>query len=119
MATDPDKDVSISVVLEETTVVLRKDPGGYYEPGGRWVMGVVNDEPFRAAVQPTNSRSLQDLPEGTRDEARYMLWTAHRALVLDDHIIYDGDLFRVIHVWDRLRDGGYTKAALGQVREKP
>jgi hypothetical protein len=48
-----------------------------------------------------------------------MLWTAHRALVLDDHIIYDGDLFRVIHVWDRLRDGGYTKAALGQVREKP
>jgi hypothetical protein len=117
--TSPAKDVSMAVVLEETDVILRRDPGGYYDPGGKWVMGVVNDESFRAAVQPTNSKALQDLPEGVRDEARYLLWAAHFALALDDNVIYDGDLFRVIHVWDRIRDGGYTKVALGQLAKRP
>jgi hypothetical protein len=118
---DPAKNVSGAVLLEETDVALRKKDGGYYEPGGKWVMGVVSDAPFRAAVQPTNSRSLQDLPEGTRDEARYLLWATHAqpVLALDDYVVYDGDVFRVIHVWDRIRDGGYRKVALGQVTERP
>jgi predicted Rdx family selenoprotein len=117
--TDPAKDVSAAISLEDTQVALRTRTGGYYEPGGKWVLGVIQDTPFRAAVQPTNSRSLQDLPEGVRDEARYLLWAAHFTLRIDDYVVYDTDVFRVIHVWDRIRDGGFMRAALGQVKEGP
>ena len=117
--TDPAKDVSAAIVLEETDVWLRTREGGVYDAGGKWVLGVIQDTPFRAAVQPTNSRALQDLPEGVRDEARYLLWAAHFSLKLDDYVVYGNDVFRVIHVWDRLRDGGFMKAALGQVKEGP
>ena len=117
--TAPEKDVSAAVILEETDVALRRREGGYYEPSGKWVLGVIEDTPFRAAVQPTNSRSLDDLPEGVRDEARYLLWAAHFDLKLDEYVVYDGDVFRVIHVWDRIRDGGFCKVALGQVKEGP
>jgi len=117
--TDPAKDVSAAIDLEDTSVFLRKRTGGYYEASGKWVLGVLEDIPFMAAVQPTNSRALQDLPEGVRDEARYLLWASHFSLSLDDYVVYGADVFRVIHVWDRIRDGGFMKAALGQVKEGP
>jgi hypothetical protein len=119
MATDPDKDVSVAVTAEATGVILRPDPGGYYDAGGKWIRDVVADLPIQATVQPASSKALMDLPEGVRPEAKYMLWTAHQPVAIDDLVLYDGDTFRVVHVWDRLRDGGFTRAALGQVREQP
>ena len=114
-----EKDISIAVVLEQTSVVYRQKNPGSYTIGGKWVPGSTIDTIFQAAVQPTSSRELQDLPEGWRDEARYTIWAAHFKLSIDDYVIYDGDVFRIMRVWDREREGGFYRAILGQVVERP
>jgi hypothetical protein len=110
-------DVAIAIDMEETQVTLRTRSGGYYQSGGQWVPGAVTDTVFDAAVQPADAKQLKDLPEGLRGEARYLLWT-RTPLSLDDLIVYEGDTFRIMHVWNRQRDGGYTKAALGMTRHE-
>lgn len=117
--TDPNKDITEAILPEATNVILRRDTGGYYEASGKWIKDPTADETIRAAVQPTNAKALQDLPEGVRPLARYLIWAAYQHLMIDDVIVYDGDPFRVVHVWDRRREGGFTRAALGQIREVP
>lgn len=119
MATDPDKDVTGAIWPEAVAVILRRDPGGYYEAGGKWIKEDTTDETIQAAVQPTNAKALQDMPEGVRPLANYVIWAPDQVLMIDDVIVYDGDPFRVVHVWDRRREGGFTRAALGQIREAP
>jgi len=113
-----DKDVSAAVRAEEVEVTLITSSGGYYTDGGKWLVGVTTNTPIMATIQPAGGRSLEDLPEGVRAEAKYLLWITldQPEVVIDDRIAFKGDVFRVIHSFDRSHDGGYIKLALGQVR---
>lgn len=107
-------DVALAIDGEAVEVIHRTRAEGSYDEGGRWVPGGLTDTPIMAAIQPATGRQVEDLPEGVRSEARSFLWT--RAVVRDNDVIIDGtDSFRVLYVWNRQRDGGFTKAALGML----
>ena len=104
--------VALAIDGEAVAVTHRTRAPGTYDPGGRWVPGAVTDTTIQATIQPVSGRQVEDLPEGVRTEARSLLWT--RTIVKDDDVIIDGTAsYRVLYVWDRHRDGGFTKAALG------
>lgn len=103
---------ALAIDGEAFPMTLRARTSGTYDEGGKWIPGSPVDLPIMAAIQPTTGANLEDLPEGLRTEARMFLWT--RSVVKMDDIVIDGSSsYRVIFIWDRQRDGGFTKAALG------
>lgn len=104
-------DLGFVIDAEAVPVQLVSKAGGYYDADGKWHK--VTDAPrsIMATVQPATGRTLRDLPEGVRDEARFILWSRHN-VNLDDVVIYKGREWRVIFEWDR-DEGVFTRAALG------
>lgn len=110
-------EVAIAIDAESITLVhyVRRDD--FYDKQGNAVRGKNNPPSnIRGAIQPVYGRILQDLPEGVRSNANYVIWT--RASVNeDDTILYNGQNYRVLHIWPRPIDG-FSKAVLGVFNDK-
>jgi hypothetical protein len=104
-------DVAIAIDGEAANVTLKREGEGAYNDDGDFVPGAKSDSTIRAAVQPASGRQLMDLPEGLREEARWLIWS--RAEILkDDTIVHGGQSFRVMFVWPRA-EGVFWRAAMG------
>ena len=107
-------------LLEESypVVLSRREPPGTYGADGRWYPGLDTTKSINVVVQPAvgvGSRTmphLSDLPEGIRHEMRLYVWTEER-LQLNDVVEWQNEFYRVLYVWDREHDGGYTRAGMG------
>lgn len=108
-------DVALAIDAESVTVVHKTRGADSYDNNGNAVLGSDNDDVnIRAAVQPVSGKVLQDLPEGVRSQVNYVMWT--RASVNEDDTIgYNGQDYRVLHIWPRPMDG-FRKAAIGRLK---
>jgi hypothetical protein len=106
-------DIALAIDAEAVTMTHKTRDADSYNTSGNAVLGAANpDVDIQAAVQPVSGRVLQDLPEGVRSQVNYVLWT--RASVNEgDTIGYNGQDYRVLHVWPRPIDG-FRKAAIGR-----
>lgn len=113
-------DVAIAIDGEAVNVTLTRDAPGHYDqtPGsstfGNWIKGAPAASTIRAAIQPASGRQLMDLPDGIRNEARWLVWSRSE-IRLDDVIGHGGSNYRVMHVWPRM-EGGFHRAALGLLK---
>lgn len=102
--------------MANATVSLVRRASGSYDAAGKWVPGAATTtDNIKAVVQPASGRVLRDMPEGKREEARFVIWV-NGTLALDDVIVYRSERYRVVYLWDRESDGGYAKAAIGLER---
>jgi hypothetical protein len=106
-------DVAIAIDGEAVNVSLTRNAPGTWGTDGKWTPGADTTVVIRAAVQPASGRQLMDMPEGIREEARWIAWS-RADLRLDDRIAHGGQDFRVMHVWPRM-EGGFWRAAMGLV----
>ena len=104
-------DVAIAIDGEAVNVTLTREAAGHYDDDGNWVPGEPTNSTISAAIQPASGRQLEDLPDGIRNEARWLVWSRSE-LRLDDKITHAGSSDRVMHVWPRA-DGGFWRAAAG------
>lgn len=107
-------DVALAIDGEAVNVTLKRKAAGYYDDDGNWVPGAPTTSTIRAAVQPASGRQLEDLPDGIRNEARWLVWSRSE-IRLDDQITHAGSNYRVMFVWPRA-DGGFHRAALGLLK---
>lgn len=92
-------------------VTLKRRAGGAFDANGEAVPGSEALSTIQAVVQPASGRSLEDMPEGIRQEARYLAWSRSE-IRNDDSIVHAGLSYRVVYVWPRL-EGGFYRAAMG------
>lgn len=107
-------DVALAIDGEAVNVSLKRNAAGHYDQNGKWIPGVLSTSTIRAAIQPATGRQLEDLPDGIRNEARWLVWS-RAEIRLDDVITHAGSGYRVIFVWPRA-DGGFHRAALGLLK---
>lgn len=87
-----------------------------YDVNGNGVKGADNDPvDIEADIQPVTGKTLQDLPEGMREEVEHFLWTPYD-LKTDHKVVYKGLTHRVFKTWER-REDGFTKAAIGVIKD--
>lgn len=67
-------------------------------------------------VQPVPAKTLQDLPEGVRDQVDFAVWTSYD-LKTDHVVVYLGQEYRVYRTWERRLDG-FTKAVIGVLHDE-
>lgn len=119
-------DVAIAIDAEAVNVTHRTvaAAGGAWNDVGDWVPAAPTNPTIKMAMQPAggqisgsrgtvNGNALLDLPEGVRQEARWLGWT-RAAVVLNDEIQYVGKWYRVLFAWPRAQDG-FTRVALGEL----
>lgn len=108
-------DVAIAIDGESRPLQRGIKSGEWSEPyGGVWLPDAVTWTDIRGAIQPAKGVQLMDLPEGLRQEARWLVWS--RAELLLDDLIKDGAIsYRVMFIWPR-REGGFTRAAAGLLK---
>lgn len=104
-------DVAIAIDGEAVNVALSRKAAGSYNSDGDFVPGAEAPSTIRAAVQPASGRQLMDLPEGIRNEARWLAWSRSE-IRLDDKLTHSGSVYRVMFVWPRM-EGGFHRAAMG------
>lgn len=107
-------DVALAIDGEAVNVSLKREAAGHYDGDGNWVPGSATTSTIRAAIQPASGRQLEDLPDGIRNEARWLVWSRSE-IRLDDEITHGGSRYRVMHVWPRA-DGGFWRAAAGVLK---
>jgi|TARA_R100000049_G_C1932626_1_gene76487 hypothetical protein len=78
---------------------------------GQWIEGSETTTTIQAVVQPASGRQLMDLPEGIRDEARWIIWS-RAEMRNDDVIVNAGSSYRVMYLWPRA-EGEFYRAAMG------
>lgn len=114
-------DVGIAIDFLGVSITrIRNAPGSYVD--GKWIPGPPTSTAVTAVVQPiiggainsTFGHQLMDLPEGVRTEAKLAAWS-RSDFALDDTVVYKGQNYRVLFVWDR-QDGGFYRALLGLLR---
>jgi hypothetical protein len=104
-------DVAAAIDGEAVNVSLKREAEGQYDANGDWIAGTATTSSIRAAIQPASGRKLDDLPDGIRNEARWLVWSRSE-LRVNDEITHGGARYRVMHVWPRT-DGGFWRAAAG------
>lgn len=104
-------DVAIAIDGEAVSVSLKRKAAGTYNADGEFVPGAETTSTIRAAIQPASGRQLMDLPEGIREEARWLAWSRSE-IRLDDEITHAGSRYRVMFVWPRA-EGAFWRAAMG------
>jgi hypothetical protein len=62
--------------------LVRKATGGYVS-GGDYVRTDSDPVSIKAILQPVSGRQAMDLPEGIREEARYLVWSRSELLMED------------------------------------
>lgn len=110
-------DHGILVIEQEANALITiRAKSGAYDTAGKWIEGAPSDTAgLKAVVQPASGRKLNDLPEGVRASAQHFLWTRFE-LALDNVVLYAGKEWRVVFVWDRTIEAGYTRAAIGKLK---
>lgn len=107
---------ALAVDAEANAVITVRAKSGAYNSAGKWIAGpAVDTTGVKAVVQPASGRKLNDLPEGVRASAQHFLWTRFE-LALDNVVLYAGREWRVVFVWDRTVEAGYTRAAIGKLK---
>lgn len=113
---------ALAVDAEANAIITVRAKSGAYDTAGKWVAGApVDTAGIKAVVQPASGRTtasgrkLNDLPEGVRASAQHFLWTRFE-LALDNVVLYAGREWRVVFVWDRTAEAGYTRAAIGKLK---
>src|SRR5690606_38190614 len=96
---------------EAVNVTLTRNAAGHYDQDGNWNPGTATSSTIRAAIQPASGRQLEDLPDGIRNEARWLVWSQSE-LRLEDKITHAGSVYRVMHLWPR-HEGSFWRAAAG------
>lgn len=98
--------------------------GSYSGPHDEWVDGAQSSDVIRAAVHAPTQQDIRDLPEGIVVDVRWTMWTRAALRVSDDdtgvptdEFEWQGERYHILHIWPR-REGGYTKAALGVIRDR-
>lgn len=104
-------DVAVAIDGEAVNVSLTRKAVGSYDDDGDFVPGAPTTSTIRAVVQPASGRQLMDLPEGIREEARWLVWS-RAEIRKDDTIVHGGQSFRVMFVWPRM-EGSFWRAAMG------
>lgn len=104
-------DVAIAIDGEAVNVSLTRRAAGAYDDDGNWIDGAPSTSTIRAAIQPASGRQLEDLPDGIRNEARWLVWSRSE-IRLDDEFGHAAAFYRVMHVWPRA-EGGFWRAAAG------
>lgn len=104
-------DVAIAIDGEAVNVTLSREAAGHWDDDGNWVPGAPVPSTIRAAIQPASGRHLEDLPDGIRNEARWLVWSRSE-LKLEDRIGHGGSTYKIMHLWPR-HDGGFWRAAAG------
>lgn len=104
-------DVSPALALLAQPVSVETRAADTYDGNGNRVPGAPIVVSISATVQPASGRQLMDMPEGIRDEARWLIWSAF-AFETDHRVQLNGQTYKVLHVWRR-QYGGFTRAALG------
>ena len=107
-------DVAIAIDGEAVNVSLTRRAAGANDDDGNWVPGAPTTSTIRAAIQPASGRQLEDLPDGIRNEARWLVWS-RAEIRLDDEITHAGSRYRIMHVWPRA-DGSFWRAAAGLLK---
>lgn len=107
-------DLGFVIDGEAVSVTLIRNAAGHYDQDGNWNPGAATSSTIRAAIQPASGRQLEDLPDGLRAEARWLVWSRSE-IRLDDEITHAGSRYRIMHVWPRA-DGGFWRAAAGLLK---
>jgi len=103
--------INLAVNYFSRPLAIERDSQGGYDEGGNFIPDQRESESFSGSVQPARGQDLRDMPEGIREEARFILSTTRE--IRNDDIIVDGSCkYRVMHVWPSTL-GHYTRAALG------
>ena len=70
---------------------------------------------IRGVIQPAKGNQLQDMPEGVRIDAGWLLWT--RADVVEGDVVVDaaGLRYRAMWLWPRA-EGGFNRAMLERLK---
>lgn len=106
----------LAVEAEANAVITARTKTGSYDTAGKWIEGQpVETSGIKAVVQPASGRKLNDLPEGVRTSAQHFLWTIF-PLAEGNIVLYAGEEYRVVFVWDRSVEAGYTRAAIGKLK---
>lgn len=110
-------DVALAIDAESINVTRTVAATGSYATSGpnagKFVPGGDTSSTIRAAVQPASGRSLMDMEESLRVEAKYFIWSRVQ-LAIGDRITVEGSTFKIIFLWPRLQDG-FCKAAMGRL----
>lgn len=104
-------DLGFVIDGEAVSVTLIRNAAGHYDQDGNWNPGSATSSTIRAVVQPASGRQLEDLPDGLRAEARWLVWSWSE-LRLEDKITHAGSTYKIMHLWPRA-DGGFWRAAAG------
>lgn len=96
---------------------------GSYD-GTNWDAGTPAIEQIQAVVHAPTQQDIRDLPEGIVADVRWTMWTRAQLNISNDdlglptdEIEWQGQRYRIPFIWPR-REGGYTKAALGIIRDR-
>lgn len=106
--------VGIAIDAFAVAVTRSRNAAGTYDADGEFVPGAAAALAIMATIQPVSGRELKDMPEGIRNEARWLVWSRSDILV-DDTIAYKSENYRVLFVWPR-DEGVFYRAAIGLLK---
>lgn len=106
-----------AILAEATDIQIEpSSTEGIYDIKGNWIAGSSDPVTVKATVQPISGNDLKDAPEGVRSEINRCVWTTY-LLQNDQRLVYEGETYRVLHIWER-RGDNFTKAAIGKVKSR-
>ena len=111
--------IDVTDALEEflEDITLESATVGSRDGNGDYTAGVPIISTIQAVIQSLNSNELLTLPEGERTKKLIKIHTKEVLKTVDvasstsaDKVVYGGETYKVINVFDRLNNGGYIKA---------
>lgn len=113
--------VTIGINLLAQPMTLERSTGGSYSAGGTWTGTWSAPESISGVIQPVSGRDLRDMPEGIRSEVSAWLFVNLVTLggidiTVNDRITADTVPYRVLHVDEWTRYGGFLQCVLGKIK---
>jgi hypothetical protein len=93
----------------------RSDPDAGSYVNGKWVPAPPVSTTIKASIQPIAGKEYDNLPSTIRNEAQAACLTRF-ALQSGDRIIDGAARYKVLHIDDWQKLGGYTRAILGALK---
>lgn len=111
--------VTIGIDMLSQPMVLERSTGGTYSSGGTWSGTWSAPENIAGVIEPVTGRDLKDMPEGIRSEAVALLFvkvSAVNGIAVNDRVTADAVSYRVIHIDEWTRYGGFHECVLGKIK---